>query len=477
MARFVDLDDDDDAGPIVVGPGPGHEAQQAHSYAGQTPAPMPMPGQLHHNHFHDNDPQQLQLRQQQQEHQHQLLLKKLQLLSANGRNGHWPDGYYTPEPIATMDTATFRSSATDALGCYPIVIAIASSIDLNTLDSLSRTCRLVHHGLLQYRSILLSSTLRCCNETVAVDPAETFRYRARAGNWFYMEDGRNYSGKSGDCARDMVGECRRCSQVICRNCAIKPPAPIALRERHRRLCKGCVHAPIATLAKPPLDAALPLTSEAVQRAVCKCEDEGVWLCQPCGRSIRGADHEYQRIWRWRNQYGEILGGLGTGIGDGDRGVICGREADCCRAKEREQQLDCDAEDARDGNVIATPIPATMAPVDALIDSLRLSHERTPSPQLGPGYNRHEIEGIGGIVKRKRVRMVRVGACVPEWDDERGIGARILGREVRGARRSWCGWCWRVVPGDKDLGNAPESSSSSSAGGSSRRTSTSNSVSG
>lgn len=103
-----------------------------------------------------------------------------------------------------------------------IVIAIASSIDLNTLDSLSRTCRLVHHGLLQYRSILLSSTLRCCNETVAVDPAETFRYRARAGNWFYMEDGRNYSGKSGDCARDMVGECRRCSQVICRVSAYPP---------------------------------------------------------------------------------------------------------------------------------------------------------------------------------------------------------------------------------------------------------------
>lgn len=125
MARFVDLDDDDDAGPIVVGPGPGHEAQQAHSYAGQTPAPMPMPGQLHHNHFHDNDPQQLQLRQQQQEHQHQLLLKKLQLLSANGRNGHWPDGYYTPEPKATMDTATFRSSATDALGCYPYVFTLS----------------------------------------------------------------------------------------------------------------------------------------------------------------------------------------------------------------------------------------------------------------------------------------------------------------------------------------------------------------
>ncbi|KAK7397920.1 hypothetical protein QQX98_012705 [Neonectria punicea] len=477
MARFVDLDDDDDAGPSVVGLGPG-PVPDGHA---REPAPMPMPGVLHHHRdpFHHNDPQLQQLRQQQQEYHHLLLLKKLQLLSANGRNGPWPDGLHNlPEPTANMDTPTFRSSATDALSCYPIVIAIASSIDLNTLDALSRTCRLVHHGLLQYRSILLSSTLRCGNEAVVVDPADTFRYRARAGNWFYMEDGRNYSGKSGDCARDMVGECRRCNEVICRNCAIKPPAPVALRERHRRLCKACVHAPIATLAKPPLDPNLPVTSEAVQRVVCKCDDEGVWLCQPCGRSIRGADHEYQRIWRWRNQYGEILGGLGTGIGDGDRGVICGREADCCAAKEREQQLDCDAEDARDGNVVPAPMPVTAqaAPMDVLIDSLRLSHERTPSPALGPGYNRHEIEGIGGVVKRKRVRMVRVGACVPEWDDERGSGSRILGREVRGARRSWCGWCWRVVPGDKDLGNGTGSSSSSSVG-SSRRTSTSNSVSG
>jgi hypothetical protein len=89
------------------------------------------------------------------------------------------------------------------------------------LDALSRTCRVIHHGLLQYRTILLSSTLHCNNEGVPVDPSETFRYRARAGNWFYMEDGRNYSGKSGDCARDLVGECRRCSEVICR---VSPPS-------------------------------------------------------------------------------------------------------------------------------------------------------------------------------------------------------------------------------------------------------------
>ncbi|EWY90259.1 hypothetical protein FOQG_08191 [Fusarium oxysporum f. sp. raphani 54005] len=351
-----------------------------------------------------------------------------------------------------------------------VVEAIASSIDLNTLDALSRTCRLIHHGLIQYRATLINSTLHCQNEEVPVDGSETFRYRARAGNWFYMEDGRSYNGKSGDCARDMVGECRRCGDVICRNCAIKPPASVALKERHRRLCKPCVHAPIATLIKAPVDSHVPLSSELVSRDVCKCADEGVWLCQPCGRSIRAADHDYQRIWRWRNQYGEVLGGLGTGIGEGVRGVVCGREADCCAAKEVEHQVDCDAEDARDGNVAPAPAPQ-QAPVDALIDQLRLTHERTPSPSLGPGYLRHEIEGIGGVVKRKRVRMVRVGHCVPEWDDERTSGSRILGREVRGERRSWCGWCNRVIPGEKDLLNEPPSSSSSSAGGS-RRTSTS-----
>ncbi|KAG4223441.1 hypothetical protein PC116_g28093 [Phytophthora cactorum] len=99
-----------------------------------------------------------------------------------------------------------------------IVMAIASSIDLNTLDNLSRTCRQVHQALLQYRSSILAHTLHCVNEDVPVDPEDTFRYRARAGNWYYMEDGRtgDYNGKSGNCARDMVAECRRCGTVVCR---------------------------------------------------------------------------------------------------------------------------------------------------------------------------------------------------------------------------------------------------------------------
>lgn len=76
-------------------------------------------------------------------------------------------------------------------------------------------------------------------------------------------------------------------------------------------------------------------------------------------------------------------------------------------------------------------------------------QRTPSPgMMGPGYARHEIEGIGGVVKTKLVQMVKVGACVPEWEDETAAGD-ILGREISGRTRSWCGWCWRVIPGKKD----------------------------
>ncbi|KAI1105126.1 hypothetical protein F4804DRAFT_305192 [Jackrogersella minutella] len=346
----------------------------------------------------------------------------------------------------------------EALGCYPIVMAIASSIDLNTLDNLSRTCRQVRQALLQYRSPVLAHTLHCVNEDVPIDPEDTFRYRARAGNWFYMEDGRtgDYNGKSGSCARDMVAECRRCGTVVCRNCAIKPPAPIVLRDRHRRLCLTCSKAPLGSLVKPPLRPDTTVDSEEMQRAICTCVTEGVWLCQPCGRSIRGADHDYKSIWKWRNQYGEVLGGLGTGIGEGDRGVICGREHSCCGSKEREQETDCDAADAREQDEInnnnngsstnlspwTTPSPASS------ISGSPPSERRTPSPQLRPGYARHEIEGIGGVVKTKLVRIVRVGACVPEWEDEKSSG-EILGHEVSGRSRSWCGWCWRVIPGKKD----------------------------
>lgn len=223
--------------------------------------------------------------------------------------------------------------------------------------------------------------------------------------------------------------------------------------------------------------------------------------------------------------------MGTGIGEGDRGVICGRGEACCAARERQQETDCDAEDAREVDMLlnggsggggstgsATPPSRMYSASVGSTSSSNLSRSpssrsRTPettglgtgsaganagtsstahtnngahhpwlpplssSPELTllrrvtgtptptttpgglaiaagparPGYARQEIEGIGGVVKTKLVRIVRVGACVPEWEDERhGAGGLVLGREVSGRARSWCGWCWRVIPGKRDL---------------------------
>ncbi|KAK3326355.1 hypothetical protein B0H66DRAFT_550738 [Apodospora peruviana] len=388
-----------------------------------------------------------------------------------------------PNGLAVRENPNWNSM-TQALGCYPIIMSVAASIDLNTLDNLSRTCRQVRANLLQYRAMLVVSTLHCSNEHLPVDPEETLRYRARAQNWFYMEEaGRtSYIGKSGQCARDLVDGCRRCGMVVCRNCAIKPPAPIVLRDRHRRLCVACTKAPLGCLVKPRLDPSVSLFSDAMQRAICKCDSStGVWLCQPCGRTIRSDDYDYKSIWKWRNQYTDVLGGLGTGIGEGDRGVICGRDDACCAAREREQEMDCDTQDAAShannhNNLLfglpQSPSSSTAGSISAnnggggsggspssslSFASSISSGSSSPLPSsssIKPGYERHEIEGIGGVMKQKLLRMVKVGACVPEWVDEKANG-EILGREVRGAVRSWCGWCWRVIPGAKDYADEKE----------------------
>lgn len=74
--------------------------------------------------------------------------------------------------------------------------------------------------------------------------------------------------------------------------------------------------------------------------------------------------------------------------------------------------------------------------------------RTPSPSLGPGYARQEVEGIGNKIKSVKKKMVRVGACVPEWGDEKMSG-QGLRREVNGQVRCMCGWCFRVLPSKED----------------------------
>ncbi|TVY14254.1 hypothetical protein LARI1_G007627 [Lachnellula arida] len=302
-----------------------------------------------------------------------------------------------------------RNASTEALGCYPVVISIASHLDLNTLDALSLTCRQVRANLLQFRTQLLSTTLRCSNEPIQSDPERTLRYRARSADWYFVE-----------------------------NCTIKPPAPVLLRYRHRRICTACSRVPLGYLVEQSSEhehtsATAPLSGDNLRRAVCSCATDVVWLCQPCGRSLRSVDSEYESIWKWRTRYLPSLGGLGVGIGEGDRGVPCGRGGDCVAAREVEQETDCDAEDARE--------------IDS--NSRTVSPSSSPGSSMGPGYARHEIEGIGGVVKKKLVRMVKVGACVPEWGDEKEQG-KFLVREIEGRARSWCGWCWRVIPSVKDV---------------------------
>lgn len=187
--------------------------------------------------------------------------------------------------------------------------------------------------------------------------------------------------------------------------------------------------------------------------------------------------EPPRIWKWRSQYGEVLGGLGTGIGDADRGVECWRKGECCNGKYIEHGTDCDAEDAREAEDFlvqgqsASGTPAAMSLYsgahswssshsnmsmhsnasgsNSLLDPGSVaSGTRTPSPSLGPGYARHEVEGIGNKIKSVKINMVRVGACVPEWGDEKLSGKSLL-REVNGEVRSLCGWCSRVLPSKGD----------------------------
>lgn len=147
------------------------------------------------------------------------------------------------------------------------------------------------------------------------------------------------------------------------------------------------------------------------------------------------------LWKWRNQYGEVLGGLGTGIGDGDRAVICARDNRCVAARQQEQETDWTTLHAADHHAHGGPTHSSRAPP-------RAAQGPRPKAFLGPGYDRHEIEGIGGEIKTKRLCMVRIGACVPEYEDERRAGS-VLTRETSGQLRSWCGWCDRVIPGAKD----------------------------
>lgn len=189
----------------------------------------------------------------------------------------------------------------------------------------------------------------------------------------------------------------------------------------------------------PLDRQLSIHSlqdcagQAFARDPCNCKDN-VWICQPCGQSLRTADVAYIRGWNWRTRYSTYLGGLGTGIGEGSEGVECGRRAKCLAAREVETEIECDADD---------------------LASLRAEAEKAKlggRSWSGTNYRMQEMEGIGGVVKKKVKKRIRIGQTVKEYEDERDHGSYLL-REQTGQNRSWCSWCERVVAGIKDTARA------------------------
>lgn len=358
------------------------------------------------------------------------------------------------------------------------------------------TCRNVHESLTQYASQLIANSLRCTFDSL---PLLSDLIHARLP----LNENENQHETPGDeppapifassttsshatstkisaCALDLVAECRNCSTIVCRNCTAKAPSDRFLKDRHRRLCKKCLRAPllahlqtlhetqdVCSIDTPPVSSASStrstrsvsdsstrsdevvedalvassFTSKAFLRGPCSCPTRGVWLCVACGHNLRASDTTYSRVWTWRSRYSTHMGGgIGTGLGLGDQGQKCGRGDQCLETGPESVswvEIDCtESADEHDGYPLsrsATPVRDNSSPA--------ASNNR-------PGYFSQEVDGIGGVRKRKVRKRVKVGATVYEYDDERKTG-KYLDREASGRERSWCGWCGRLCLGEKD----------------------------
>ena len=370
---------------------------------------------------------------------------------------------------------------------------LANHLDLIDLDSLSLTCHVIRESIIQFASQLKHHSLRCAFD-VEVKDEQPDQHDTLLALQLSMDDQIILSASGGPafpvafetptrslrlhskmsrCARDLVAPCRKCGISICRNCIEKPPSNNRLPGRLRRLCDSCIEAPLimhkapmVEINEPDLlssstsstrsnrsDSSASDTSEHNQtvsldsvlempeiwlRDPCTCASKGVYLCHDCGHSAYAADNIYQRVWRWRSRYSTHLGGgLGTGLGLGNQGQKCGRDKYCLATKDAMALVEAEwsSED------VSTP------------GAYESSRSNTPviseDGRHGPGYFRQEIEGIGGEIKSKSRKLVKVGATVYEFRDERESGNH-LGREFSGELRSWCSWCARVCPSHTEL---------------------------
>lgn len=110
------------------------------------------------------------------------------------------------------------------------------------------------------------------------------------------------------------------------------------------------------------------------------------------------------------------------------------------------EAECSSED------VSTPIGYELSRSNTPGTPRDQEHEARPEP----GYFRQEIEGVGGKVKSKSKKLVKVGATVYEFRDERESG-KYLSREAAGELRAWCSWCSRVCPGRQDREDSAKSS--------------------
>ncbi|RMZ84356.1 hypothetical protein DV738_g743, partial [Chaetothyriales sp. CBS 135597] len=353
--------------------------------------------------------------------------------------------------------------------------------------SAALTCYPIRDSLVQYASRLIASSLRCSfdglplladllhtqfdvnepqDDGVAATPASLSASFAAGPS--VARSAVAVTTKTFPCARDLVAECQKCGTVVCRNCAAKAPSNKYLAERHRRLCRKCLDAPLIAHLQPlhiddelslhdtpPMSSASSarsawsspassvvlddldsgychsnaFTSTAFLRGPCQCASRGSYLCARCGHNLRTNDTMYGRAWTWRSRYStHIGGGIGTGLGLGDQGQKCGRGQHCLETGPESVswvELACcaggDETEAWPSSRSSTPTPFGDRP--------------SPSPQPNrPGYFQQEIEGIGGVVKTKVRKRVKVGATVSEYEDERQTG-KYLERESSGRERS------------------------------------------
>jgi hypothetical protein len=86
-----------------------------------------------------------------------------------------------------------------------------------------------------------------------------------------------------------------------------------------------------------------------------------------------------------------------------------------------------------------------------LEAEKVAAEGTGRSWSGSSFAAQEMEGVGGVVKMKVKRLVKVGAEVDELEEEEGAGIGNGGEnaDLGGEARSWCAWCERVVPGSED----------------------------